>query len=119
MKKLKHVGFFRELPHGDSNGESLLDNVNRLDAKLQDKILDYLNKGELFLGSPGLVNDVLSKDGAVIGSLGIYTDGEWAWPSDLAFYVSKYKVDLPEVFLDHIKNNKWVIGGVDLNNLEL
>ena len=36
------------------------------------------------------------------------TDGEWVWLGDLAYYVEKYAVDLPQEFLEHMARREWI-----------
>lgn len=119
-KKLKHVGFFRELPHGDPCSISLIDSIGILSDGVAKRAAGYLDLGVLLVASPGLVTDVLSENKEVIGGLGVLTDGAWAWPSDLSFYVGKYKVDLPIEFLRHMESNGFgMIAGIDIAELEL
>jgi hypothetical protein len=35
------------------------------------------------------------------------TDGTWVWPSDLAFYVERYHVELPTDFVEHVRSCGW------------
>lgn len=120
--KLKSVGFFRELRHGDEQGLSLKKVIRNSPSDNEDKIVKYLDSGVAFCVTAGLVSDVLDESKGVIGSLEILTDGEWAWPSDLSYYVKYYHIDLDTKFIEHIKNNNWIISNkknIDLLNLEL
>ncbi|MBK5144775.1 hypothetical protein I2494_13815 [Budviciaceae bacterium BWR-B9] len=119
MKKLKKVGFFKELSHGDDNGESLIALVNRGILADSLKVAGYLNNGHFLMIAPTVVTDVLSDEQKFIGTLTIQTDGVWAWPSDLAYYVSNYGVLLPPDFIQYMSDNKWVISSVDVSNLTL
>lgn len=38
---------------------------------------------------------------------GLRSDGVWFWRSDLAHYVLKYGVAVPEEFLAHAAENRW------------
>lgn len=119
MMKLKQVGFFKELPHGEPHSASLSESINQMDDYLVKNITDYLNSGILFIASPGLAKDILSEKNEIIGSLGVLTDGIWAWPADLGYYVSKYKVGLPMDFVEHMKDNNWQKSEVNIMELEL
>jgi hypothetical protein len=119
MKNLENVGFFEELPHGYPHGGSLAAAVGKLgDENIKD-IIGYLRAGKLFVVSPGVAIDVLSKDRQLIGTLAIQTDGDWAWPSDLAYYVQTYRVALPPTFVQHMRTRRWVIGPVEIADLSL
>ncbi len=119
--KLKRVGFFQELDHGDSTGPMLVDSVGRPLPDVR-AIADYLRSGLLFVGCPGIVFDVLDRAAGPIGSPDILTDGEWAWPGDLPYYVEKHNVALPTEFLEHLRQRNFkapIEGAVDPSTLEL
>jgi len=108
--KLKRYGFFRELDHGEPNGESLLAlrGTAPYDEATRKRVAAYLDAGHLYIGCPGTVIDVLANgDVHPIGSPDILTDGEWAWPGDLAYYVSRYNVPVSEEMLQAMKRNGW------------
>lgn len=64
-------------------------------------VAQYLRSGESVAESPGILRDVLT--GARIPErLSYLTDGKYAWRSDLAYYVEKYNLRLPEDFLNSI-----------------
>jgi hypothetical protein len=120
--RLKRLGFFRELEHGDQAGPSLVDLLGNEPREDETKIHDYLNNGLLFIGCPGLVEDVFDKTVGPIGSPSILTDGVWAWPDDLSYYVKKYHILLPVEFTDHARRNSFIIpheDSVNISDLEL
>lgn len=120
--KLKRVGFFRELRYGDEHGMSLKEAVCNISSKNEDKIVEYLNNGMVLCVTAGLVPDILDESKGIIGNLKIITDGEWAWPSDLSYYVKAYHVKLDVDFIKHIKKNDWIMPqqkDIDLLKLEL
>ena len=120
--KLKRVGFFRELRHGDESGISLKEAVCKIPAENEDKIVEYLNNGITFCAASGVVSDVLDESKGIISSLEILTDGVWAWPSDLSYYVKSYHIELDADFIEHIKKKGWIMQNekdIDLLKLEL
>lgn len=120
--KLKRIGFFRELRHGDEFGMSLKEAVRNTASENEDKIVEYLDNGVTFCITAGLVSDVLNESKGVIRNLEILTDGMWVWPSDLSYYVKFYHIELDTHFLEHIKKNEWTIPNkkdIDLSKLEL
>lgn len=120
MKKVKQYGFFRELEHGISESDSIKDFIDKINLKDKDKIVNYLASGHLFIACPGVVADILSESSEIIGCPNILTDGEWAWPEDLVYYVSKYNVDIPELMKTFIVNNNWKVPEkIDITNLQL
>jgi hypothetical protein len=119
MKKLKKVGFFRELRHGDSDGPLLKEAISKDRSENIEKILNYLHNGHFFIMAPSVVTDVLSDEKKEIGILAIQTDGVWAWPSDLTYYADKYGVSLPDEFIKLMANRGWAVGSIDTNDLTL
>lgn len=115
---LKLVGFFRELPHGKDDGESLKDSMHDAPGPYEREAVEYLRKGVLFIASPGPVLDVFDGSGP-IGTAAVYTDGVWAWLADLPYYVERYHVALPEEFLQHAKRNDWAMPELSMERLRL
>ena len=54
-----------------------------------------------------LVDDVLDPARTGVAPLDVRTDGAWAWPGDLAYYVRTYAVPLPPTFVEHMAANGW------------
>lgn len=117
-KSLKTAGFFRELMHGDDGGASLIDLRRAVALMEEERIVEYLRKGVPLIVSPGVVYDVLD-GGGPIGTGGILTDGEWAWPDDLAYYLEKYHVALPEDFVTWIAERGYEVGSLSREQLRL
>ena len=120
--KLKSVGFFRELDHGDPTGPSLVASVGDKPRPDEARIADYLRGGLLLIGCPGVVGDILDEAAGLIGTPHIMTDGVWAWPGDLPYYVEKYHLTLPGDFIAHARTrglNPPAVGEIDLSDLEL
>ena len=116
--RVRHLGFFSDLPHGISSEPRVQSLIADSPLNDESRLVKYLNDGELFIASPGVVHDVLSDSDTVIGSADILTDGVWAWPRDLSYYVSRYHVHLPEDFVEHARRNRWVIpNGIQLEAL--
>jgi hypothetical protein len=56
----------------------------------------------------------------LIGSPNILTDGLYAWPEDLAYYVEHYNVCLPEEFQQTAIRNNWEVpSNIDIDDLDL
>jgi len=109
------VGFFREMPYGSPDAPSLYDSLT---SSLFDenKIVQYLKSAVAFIFSPGVEEDILIP-GKVIGSISILTDGIWAWPDSLRYYLESYHVALPEEFLTHVRNRNYVAPDPDEINI--
>jgi hypothetical protein len=114
------VGFFRELRHSKADGPSLKEAVRSSAASHEDNLLKYLRAGKVLMMAPGVVSDALEPSKGIIASLSILTDGRYAWRSDLAYYVERYHVALPDDFVAHMRDNSWTVpANIDLQSLEL
>ena len=117
---LNRVGFFSELRHGNQQGPRLKDAIRPAEDPDEARISRYLKAGKVLMASPGIVRDVLDPEGAIIGSLSILTDGRYAWPSDLAYYVEHYHVRLADEFVRHMAAQEWrVPDQIDMSTLQL
>ena len=122
MGRLRPAGFFQELPHGSGAGPSLRALVSDRAQEHEGAVVRYLRSGVLLIGCPGVATDLLDHSAGFVGSPHILTDGVWAWPGDLAYYVEKYHVSLPAEFTDHIQANNWRVldqADIDIASLEL
>lgn len=67
----------------------------------KEQLIEFiLRGGELDITSGSITKDVFT--GEPTGVLGgIRTDGEYVWGMDLAYYVDKYNLRLPDEFVTH------------------
>ena len=119
--KLIKVGFFRELDHGDIGDPSLSGSRSDTPAPEEDQVAAYLEAGRLYMESSGTANDWFADDpDVIIGPPHILTDGTYAWPADLFYYVRNYHVRLPKHFILHIRRNNFQVpANVDVASLKL
>jgi hypothetical protein len=102
-----NLGFFREFPHGDPNGESIKPCLAKGDAAVKDLVAGYLEQGSTLAATAQRVFDVLDENKPDAGALAMITDGAWIWPADLPYYVRKYNISLPVKFVEHAKRSNW------------
>ena len=98
--KLRKLGFFKELPHGDPAGPSIAAQTT-LPAADKDRVLRYLKSGALLAASQAMAHDHFTGD--PITTLNLLTDGTWIWYSDLGHYLMAYDVAIDPAFLTHIR----------------
>lgn len=107
MRRVVPVGFFFELKHGRANGPSLRAATREKGRPGESRIAAYLRTAPILLHALGPVKDVFEPKGDFIGAPNIRTDGVYAWPEDLGYYVERYHVALPDDFLSHLAAAKW------------
>jgi hypothetical protein len=100
---LKRIGFFYQLP--DADRLHILKVLSRSEP-MQDEaaIAEYLESGLRIAFTPGVETDPLLPDAPFAGPLHILTDGLYAWPKTLSYWVSKHHLLLPDTFLEHIRS---------------
>jgi hypothetical protein len=100
------VGFFREMGHDDSGAPSLVDSRGKRGPEHKDKVVAYLRAGRMRSFSPGYADDFFDPT-KTAGTRSTRTDGTYAWPDYLAYYVERYDVALPKDFERFMKARSW------------
>jgi hypothetical protein len=117
--KIKYAGFYDELEYINRQCGSIYEVIAKSSNQDKDKIIPYLESGEVLWACPTVTRDVLLKVEKFIGPLNILTDGIWTWPSDLVYYLKEYHVALDKDFISHMRNNNWVFDKNAVNFEEL
>ncbi len=73
----------------------------------EEKIIGYLEAGRLIAAVMTIEEDPLTDPPAKIGPPDVRTDGPWAWPQTLAYYVERYHLSLPQEFVQHMEGKAW------------
>lgn len=106
--KLETVGFFRELDHGSKRGPSLQKAVTAgRPWEDQAAAVAYLRAAPTYFATFGPTKDVIDPEHPIIDPPHFKTDGRFVWPLDLAHYVERYHVALPEAFVAHMRALDW------------
>ncbi|MFI5921959.1 hypothetical protein ACIA8M_25885 [Streptomyces anulatus] len=105
------VGFFEELwpPSLGAPVGSVHDFTSSIPYEDSREIIKYLLAGHDLFSVMGSSRDVLGSDETVLGGDSIFSDGDWIWRGDLCFYMRKYNVRLPDAFLAHARDNKYLM----------
>lgn len=106
MNTLRTAGFFSDLPYGDPTAPRLADAISRKAGAHEHDAVEFLKGGATLLLSPSVSYDVFEPT-TPIGTLAIHTDGTWAWPADLAYYVERYHCSLPRDMVEHMRKSAW------------
>ncbi len=116
---LQRLGFFYRLP--DADRVHVLTLLSRSEP-IQDEvaIADYLDSGLRMAYTPGVETDPLLPDEPFAGPIHVLTDGHYAWPKTLSYWVRRHHLLLPEKFLEHIRSAAYQIPqNLDLASLVL
>lgn len=89
------------------DGPSLIDARREQPAPDQEQVARYLDSENTVAATGVLVDDVLDPGMTDVASLELVTDGVWIWPRDLAHYVRRYNVSLPDDFLSDVRTRAW------------
>ncbi len=83
--------------------KSMKDDFREVPSPYCDKIITYLDAGELVLASPSSDTDLFSGE-RINTSRCILTDGEYSWSNSLSYYILKYNLQIPKELEDKILN---------------
>lgn len=99
---MTYINFSELKPN--KNYPLMIDSMEKERYNGQDKIVKFLQTGEIVLAQLSRNRDVF--DNSVIPTeVLVLTDGEYMWCNHLAHYVDKYNVRLPRKFEKHILGN--------------
>lgn len=109
--QLKTAGMFREFgPVRSAEPQrSIFDSV--ADEELPDltQVVTYLNSGHVLIDVMDVANDAFDSTRQVMNGSTVVTDGDWLWRKDLAYYVRRHRVAVPEAFLALIRERDYVV----------
>ena len=101
QRKKTCVSPFKEIRCGE---ESIYDYV--IDGyTVPAKVIAYLQTTKPYMMSPGIYEHPFIKGKNLLG-LYMYTDGYYWWDRDTWKYVLKYKVSLPQEFINHVMSEE-------------
>jgi len=103
------IGAFKELGFDDDPAAPSLSSVRgKRGSEHKTSVVAYLRGGHTTAYCVGLEADVFDET-KLAGSLSVRTDGTYAWPELLAYYVEHYDIALPEDFEEHMRANRWQV----------
>ncbi|WP_030490676.1 hypothetical protein [Micromonospora chokoriensis] len=109
--QLKTAGMFREFGpvRSAEPQESIFDSV--ADEKLPDltQVVTYLDSGHILVDAMDIANDAFDPTRQVMNGSTVMTDGDWLWRKDLAYYLRRHRIALPEEFLAIIRERNYVV----------
>jgi hypothetical protein len=106
---MKVVGLFRELGiEIDQSTQSIHDVAGALSSDKVDAVVRYLNSGVPVFDVMGATSDPFDRSIQIPGGPSLVTDGVWIWRYDLAYFVQRYLVGLPDEFVSFAISNETV-----------
>ena len=114
---MKFLGFIKEID-GYVFAKPLETFIKSQKNKNAASLITHLQNGELCVDLTGIAQD---KDDERMGTLSVFTDGEWYWPDYLSYYLKKYPtLQLEEEFVKYVleTKEKKVLEPTELLNLE-
>lgn len=106
---MKFIGFYQEMDPkyaGSWGGPAPLPESGVGKYPVQD-LVGYLKSGYPILDVMELTTDVIGGAFRVPGGSSVLTDGEFVWREDLAWYVDRYHIDLPQDFLETAQHHAY------------
>lgn len=107
---MKIIGFISE--HNDMPGSmpfaSYIEMSSQaLSSEKLHKVINYLETGPIVLAWMNFINDLETGEPAVPN--GYHSDGQFVWPSYLAYYIKKHRAfPIDESFLEAIRSSNYV-----------
>jgi hypothetical protein len=72
------------------------------------EICQYVGSGTVVMDVMDVELDIISDDQHISGASSILTDGEWIWRKDFIYYLKRYKLVMPEKFVERIRSVGYV-----------
>lgn len=105
--KLEYVGNFIEFGYDHHpNAQSVVEQRGKRTADHKAEVVAYLRGAPTLIMSPGFDEDLFDPK-KLAGTRSVVTDGVYAWPKLLAYYVDTYDVRLPDKFEAHMQRRAW------------
>ena len=82
-----------------------------MDHEDADALAAYLRGGSIVVVVLGVEFDC-QNESVIAGTLSMLSDGHWIWPDYLAYYVSRYGIELAPEFLAHVQSRSWKSGAL-------
>ena len=98
---MKVLGMIKELYSGENDYPSIHTLISDEPIEHKSEIVEYLKNGKVEAAVVAKARDVLTGKHIPMEWLSM-TDGEYAWETNLIYYVEKYNLLLPDEFVKHV-----------------
>jgi hypothetical protein len=112
---MKTAGMFREfggIKHPEPQ-DSIFDHVSPDPLPDVDRVVAYLQAGHVLIDFMDVADDVFDRSRQILGGPTTRTDGDYLWRDDLAYYVERHNVALPDDFLRLIRARHYIVPDLD------
>lgn len=103
MVRLKQLILYKERDYGNGNTdtESVGDNIFASDPELSKRVFEYMNNANVLIEFISPTPDPFNPEDLVRNV--IYSDGDYVWDGIIMHWIEKYRVRLPNEFLEHVE----------------
>lgn len=99
---MRAVGLFRELSHNmPSSAASMHEAAGKISDDIANAVGSYLENGIPIFDIMETTIDPIDRTTKIPGGSSLLSDGHWVWREDLSYFVKKYKLQLPQSFIEH------------------
>ncbi|MFC9966124.1 hypothetical protein ACFVH4_18000 [Nocardia ignorata] len=108
MLELKPVGIYREMYRsGHADLPSLRE--ARATQPLEDRgrIVQYMTAATPVFDVMGSVTDLLDANASITSGQSLISDGTWLWRVDSIHYLTRYDLEIPAEFVDHVRGRNY------------
>ncbi|TCO55945.1 hypothetical protein [Actinocrispum wychmicini] len=100
---LKPVGVYREMYVGRHDDlPSVFDHTDRV-IDDRERVIEYMRTAPPVLDVLDVEVDMVNGTDQIMSASSLISDGEWIWRKDSIHYLSRYPLDLPDGFLQHVR----------------
>ncbi|WP_433562080.1 hypothetical protein ACQP1O_31835 [Nocardia sp. CA-151230] len=105
MARLKPVGLYQEMYKVGRHDElpSLFDASTDRVIGDRARVLEYMCAAPGVLDVLDVLTDMINNTDKIQSASSLISDGEWIWRVDSIHYLSRYDLDIPDEFLQHVR----------------
>ncbi len=99
---MKVIGLYKNIDKKKNDSlDEMSTYVNMFTGNNIQLIIDYLNNGIPVFDVMGVSIDPFDSNTVISGGPSLISDGYWIWRYDLAYFMEKYNLGLPDEFIIH------------------
>ena len=95
--------------HPATGGQFSADRPTLTDSDEMQRVLDYLDGGEVLLGTEAQETDPFDESAGPVVPLSFRTDGWWIWTDAVAYFLRTYALSPDDALLAHIRDRGYLV----------